>query len=165
MSNALNELRQVHRQAVADGMVKVGLPMADSPGGVEWCFGQRLSATRARLDNVPVFSDVAHYGDVVEFREQDPSDELLKAFVGVKSQGSQTVVLPYGDDDEPLPRDEVRRRFDLVRERLLALPEPIRPLAVEGVVDGWVAVALPLGLTRRQVRAVVRSIPEWQGEG
>lgn len=167
MSKALDELREVHRQALADGMVKVGLPMADDPAGREWCFGKRLSATHARLDNVPVFCHGVHFGDVVEFREQSPPDELLKEFVRVVSQGTTTFVLPLEAEDEDVPRSEHEQRamFIRARERLLALPEAIRPLAVEGVMPGWLALALPLGLTRPQIAMVASVIRGWQADG
>jgi hypothetical protein len=74
------------------------------------------------------------------------------------TRGSDTVVLPSGDERAPRSKDELRSLFRQVRDRLLALPEVIRPLAVEGVVDYWVALALPLGLTNEQVRAVQRCI-------
>lgn len=153
-ADPLESMREVHRQALADGMVKVGIPMDGEGGGSEWCFAKRLSASHARLDNVPVFCDGVHYGDVVEFREQDPPHELFKDFVRVVTQGSGTLVLPFGNDCAALPPDEWRRRFLEVRERLLALPKRIRPLAVERVANCWVSIALPHGLKRRQVAAV-----------
>jgi hypothetical protein len=159
------ELERVHRQAVADGMVKVGLPMTDRDGCVEWCFAHRLSPTLARIDNVPVFCDEVHFGDVVEYREQDPPHPLFKDFVRVRTRGSTTLVVPYCDEDVRLEADEYRRRFSQVRDQLLALPEPTRPLAVEGVYEGWLAMALPLGLKRRQVRDVVVVACPWQAEG
>lgn len=164
MSKALDELREVRRQALADGMVKVGLPMTDDPDGRERCFGKRLSATHARLDNVPVFCDGVHFGDVVEFREQDPPDELLKEFVRVVTRGSGTAVVPYCDGDVPRPKDELQSLFSQARDRLMALPEPIRPLAVEGVMPGWLALALPVGLSRPQFEQVMGAIPEQQTE-
>jgi hypothetical protein len=164
VNESIEGLQELHRQAVADGMVKVGIPMAESDGGREWCFGKRLSATHARLDNVPVFCHGVHFGDVVEFCEQDPPHELFKDFVRVVTPGSTTLVVPYCDEDLVLERDEYRQRFSQVRARLLELPEAIRPLAVEGVCDGWLAIALPLPLNHRQVRDVVMVACPWQGE-
>jgi hypothetical protein len=163
MSKSMESLQEVHRQAVADGMVKVGLPISERGGGTEWCFGKRLSAIHARLDNVPVYCDGIGYGDVVEFREQNPPHELFKEFVGVVTRCSATAVLPYCDED--VPENPGRQLYRAARERLLALPEAIRPLAIEGVIPGWVAVALPLGLSRRQFARVARAVSEEQGRG
>jgi len=160
MSKALDELREVHRQALADGMVKVGLPADMGPVETEWCFAERISATRARLVNVPVFCHGVHFGDVVEFREQDPPDELLKEFVRVVTRGSGTAVVPYCDGDVPRPKDELQSLFSQARDRLMALPEPIRPLAVEGVMPGWMALALPVGLSQPQFEQVMRAVSE-----
>lgn len=158
MNKAMQELQSIRRQALADGMVKLGLPMAGEDGGVEWCFARRLTASHARIDNVPAFCDGVAFGDVVEFAELSPPDELLKEFVRVVTRGSETVVLPYGDERVPRLKDGLPSLFSQVRDRLLALPQEIRPLTVEGVMPGWVALALPLGLTNEQVRAVERCI-------
>jgi hypothetical protein len=161
MDKSLESLQELHRQAVADGMVKVGLPMLDGRG-TEWCFGKRLSAIHARLDNVPAYCPGIGFGDVVEFREQEPPHELFKDFVRVVTRCSATVVIPYCGED--VPKAESSRLYREARERLQALPEAIRPLEVEGLVPGWVALALPLGLSRSQFAMVARAVSEQRGE-
>jgi hypothetical protein len=167
VSKSIERLQGIHRQAVADGMVKVGLPMSDGRG-TEWCFGKRVSAIHARLDNVPVYCDGIGYGDVVEFREQDPPHELFKEFVRVVTRCSAKAMMPYSVPGVPEP--ESSRLYREARERLLALPEAIRPLAIEGVMPGWVALALPLGLSRSEFAAVARAVvppelsPRWFAE-
>jgi hypothetical protein len=153
--NSKATVQEINRQAVADGMVKVGLPMSGFDGR-EWCFAYRLSAIHARLNNVPVYSDGIGYGDVVEFREQDPPHELLKEFVRIVTRGSRTVVLSYCK--EGTSEDACRRLFQQARERLLALPEDIRPKAIEAPAIGWVALALPLGLSPSELHTVARAV-------
>ncbi len=164
-ANQTEELERAHRQAVADGMVKVGLPMTDRDGCVEWCFAHRLSPTLARIDNVPVFCDEVHFGDVVQYREQDPPHPLFKDFVRVRTQGSTTYVFPVFDDEEAMPaEDEMRAVMGRVRASLLSMPEGDRPLAVEGVMAGWLASAWPLSVTREFRAKAIAWAVVWQGE-
>jgi ribosomal protein S17 len=135
----IEELKRVHRQAVADGMVKVGLPVKGRNVSVEWCFAHRLSRTFARIANIPVHADNVHYGDVVEYREQRPRHQLLKEFVGVRTQGSTTLVCPVD-----------RRLMRRVRELLMAMPASDRPLAIQAPARGWLASAWPLTMTDKQ---------------
>lgn len=143
----------IHEQAVADGMVKVGIPMTDDDG-VEWCFAQRISATHARIDNVPVFCDAVNYGDVIEFREQDPPDVLFKEFVRVKTRGSHTLAFRFASRKvvRTLTADELQARARRMREYLDAAPGSIKPLAVEGIGEGWMAGAWPTTANAREVR-------------
>jgi len=165
VSDSMESLQEVHRQAVADGMVKVGLPISERGGGTEWCFGKRLSATHARLDNVPVYCDGIGYGDVVEFREQDPPHELFKEFVRVVTRCSTTYVFPVFDDEEATPSEgELRSTMLRVRASLLSMPEGDRPLAIEGVMAGWLASAWPLSVTAEQRARAIAWALVWQGE-
>ncbi len=147
----------IHEQAVADGMVKVGIPMGDDDG-IEWCFAHRISATHARIDNVPACCDGVNYGDVIEFREQDPPHVLFKEFVRVKTQGSHTLAFQFapGKLVRTLTPDELQARAKRIREFLDAAPAGIKPLAVERICDGWMAGAWPMTAKARDVRRYLR---------
>ena len=152
-----HDLHAIHEQAVADGMVKVCIPMSDDDG-FEWCFAHRISAAHARIDNVPVFCDAVNYGDVIEFREQDPPDVLFKEFLRVKTQGSHTLAFSFAPRKvlRTITPDDLQARGKRMREYLNAAPDSIKPLAVEGIGDGWMAGAWPMTASARDVRRYIR---------
>lgn len=157
-----NELTAAHRQAIDDGMVKVGIPMELPCGGIEWCFAKRVSATHARIDNIPVFCSHVNYADIVEFAEQDSPHVLFKAFVRVKTQGSEC--LTFSCVPESLSRTlsvhQLRARATAVRERLDAAPEHVRPLCIEGVEPGVLSAAWPVGTDVDAVAAFLDAVIE-----
>ena len=149
------ELVDLHRQAAADGMVKIALPMDE--GGIEWCYGKRLSATRARMVNVPVFCSGVRYGDVVEFGEQDEPSEFFKVFVSVVEQHSFTVPFRVSCESKATPADSRLRRQAVV-DALQALPEADRPEMYEWVAGELIVMAWPLTADESRVDGVLRML-------
>lgn len=151
------DMQAIHEKAAADGFVKVGLPM-DNSESCEWCFARRISPTHAKIDNVPVACAAVNYGDVVEFREQDPPHVLFKEYVRVKTRGSQTFVFRFAPQKllGTLTPDELKARAGRMREHLNSGPESIKPLALERVSEAWMAGAWPLTAKASKVARYVR---------
>lgn len=163
------EYASIARQAVADGMVKIGIPIDEEVGpSLEWCWAKRVSATHAKLDNCCMFSDVVGFGDIVEFRELDDADggphELLKVLVRVVTRGSTQCLCEYATEQEsadssPASNRSLSSRLRAIRLALESLPEEVRPIYVEGMFPGFACVAFPAAVTPEQADAFVAACP------
>ena len=152
------ELEAVHRKAIADGMIKVGIPMTGVEG-CEWCFAKPVSPSHAKLVNVPVHCDHVHYGDVVEFREEDPPHVLLKQFVRVKTQGSHSQAFQFVSDEvaQALAPDQLQHRARRMLKYLHDAPAHIRPLDVVYVGAGWMVGAWAMTADADEVQKFVHT--------
>ena len=156
------------RQAVADGMVKVGIPCEYGPVNREWCWAKRLSSSFAKLDNCCVYRDDVYFGDVVEFCERDNDHggphPVMKSFVRVVSRGSTQLPIAYGTAVELADRSDRMRaeftdRFRTICAFCDAMPIAVRPVCVEGFVAGIAHVAFPATVTIDEARALAAGIP------
>ena len=143
-------------------MVKIGIPMELPSGGIEWCFAKPVSATHARIDNIPVCCSHVNYADIVEFAEQESPHVLFKTFVQVKTQGSECLTFSCVPDHlaSTLSVNELRARAIAVRERLNAAPEHVRPVCIEGVGPGVLAAAWRVGTDVDAVTAFLDAVIE-----
>jgi hypothetical protein len=158
------QMRDTLRRAVADGVVKVGIPAADGTT-TEWCWAKRVSKNHAKLMNCCVFGDGPGYGDIVEFREQpDGPHKVLKDFVRVVSTGSRQCEFIYATDDEVKDRSpaldrELLHRLQAIRETLDQLPEDVRPICLEGLVPGMGCAAFPEAVAAPEAELYLAACP------
>ena len=159
----------INKQAVADGMVKIGIPCnEDAPASREWCWAKRVSRTHAKLENCCLHRDGVRFGDVVEFREQSDEDggshEVLKLFVRVISRGSTQCEFFYATvaesrDESPAMKFSLTHRWRQICQSLKTLPEDVRPMYCEGMVPGYGCAAFPASVSPVMAEAVVADCP------
>lgn len=165
----IEELQEINRQAIRDGMVKVGIPCDDVRGpSREWCWAKRVAPSYARLENCCVFAEGVNFGDIVEFREQGQEDggphELLKAFVRVVTKGSTQRDIVYATVAEVRNKSdrtiaEMRRRIAGIRRFCNSLPVGVRPSYIEGLTPGLACIAFPAGISDEIVDDVLANCP------
>lgn len=157
------------RQAIADGMVKVGIPTGSDNGpSMEWCWAERLSPTHAKLCNCCVFRDDIGFGDIVEFREQGDDEggphDAMKLFVRVVTRGSTQCQFMYSTvaearDESPAAKEALTLRLRSIRQSLESLPEDVRPISFEGLFAGFACAAFPASVTPAQAEAFLGACP------
>jgi hypothetical protein len=108
----------------------------------EWLWAIKLTATTAKLDNMPITGDWA-YGDVVEF---DPdSMEVTKLVERKYRSGGVTYNIPKGSTDKQI--------VAAMRPVYKALEKA--GILCEGFTAGLLGVAVPLTMTVEQARKIV----------
>jgi hypothetical protein len=159
----------INQQAVADGMVKIGIPCSEGASASrEWCWAHRVSPSHAKLDNCCILRDDVRFGDVVEFCEQSADDggphDVLKLFVRVVSRGSTQCEFFYatvaeGRDQSPAMKRALTRRWRQICHSLKTLPEDVRPMYLEGMKAGYGCAAFPASVMPAQAEAFVAACP------
>lgn len=155
----------VTQEEINEGLIKVGIPCPDDCGpSMEWCWARRMSPSYARLENCCTFADGVSFGDIVEFCEQDDSDggphEFLKSFVRVVTRGSTQHVVAYATIDESRDKSDrsreiITQRYRELRRYCDAMPNSVRPIAVEGMVPGLACVAFPAHVTDDEAETLI----------
>jgi len=159
----------INQQAVADGMVKIGIPIGTPPSASrEWCWAQRVAPSYARLENCCVYGEGINFGDIVEFREQGDEDggahEVLKLFVRVVTKGSTQRDILYATSAEARNKSDrmiakLRSRIVGIRRFCDSLPVAVRPLCVEGLTPGRACIAFPADVNDDSVDELLAHCP------
>jgi hypothetical protein len=159
----------INQQAVADGMIKIGIPIGTPPSvSREWCWAQRVAPSYARLENCCVYGEGINFGDIVEFCEQGDEDggphEILKRFVRVVTRGSTQRDVLYATIAEARNKSDrtiakLRRRIVGIRRYCDSLPVEVRPHYVEGLTPGLACIAFPADISDDRVDELLANCP------